>query len=212
MGRLGMVMLLGIAAAGCTVQSEEPGDIDGSSVQTELGEERQFGIERGTSNVSIVVGGTWLDEETIVDLELSHGTATVVADGDELTVTSIDLQFADMEFGSAPLLKDGGFLSDLSVNLKRDTVAESDWGRQSVEGDGALDLTVGWSLRLKGHELDLSDQTISDLPFTVSVSGHEEDGALSLSLETSAEGELWSLAPVLELRRLELSLKGATTR
>lgn len=199
--------ILGLVTMGCTAETET-GNAEAPNVRHTLSEERAFDIDTQTSEVAIVADGSWLDDESIVELPILSGSAVVVAEGDELVVSALDLAFEDIEIDGdgGMLIESGDRLSDLTVQLRRAAPAETTWDDRGAQGEGTYDLTVGWSLRIKGHELDLSDQTISGLPFSVAVV--DDERGLRLEVDTSAEGQLWSMAPALEVQRIEISLDG----
>jgi hypothetical protein len=198
----GLLSVLALVTA-CAPHSEQA-ETAVPPIQQELQAEQPFQLGAG-SRVVIGVSGEWIENgEGQAELPILDGELTLRAAESKIEIVDLALAFDDVELSAlAPV---GSKLTDLRIDLGGAPLVDGQWSDAEASAHGALDVVFSWSLGLSSGSSPLSEQTIDDLPFDVTVTS--EDGALSAELGIAHEGAIWNLDRYIEVTSVAIELHG----
>lgn len=189
---------------GCAPDSERAEEAPPPAIQQDLQAQQSFQLGAG-SRVMLGVSGEWIENgEGETELPIAEGELTLRAQENDIEIVDLALVFDDVELGAlAPV---GTKLTDLRIDLSDALLAAAQWSDAEANAHGELDVVFSWSLGLSSGTSALSEQTIDDLPFDVTVMN--DDGALSAELAIAHEGAIWNLDRYIEVTRVTIELYG----
>jgi hypothetical protein len=164
--------------------------------------------DRTTVQVEASIDDGPIQDAARVTLPAVRGTASLRAEGDQVTVDDLALDLGDVELPAA-IAPAGTRLTDLHLRLAEPaTTADADWCADGgdVGGDAVIGLELDWSIAIGGQTLPLAPQRLAGIQLGVMVS---PDGiALALDAGAIAAGTRWSWAGIVSFGDATIALHG----
>jgi hypothetical protein len=175
-----------------------------------LGAGRTFALapDRTTVQVEASVDDGPVQDAARVTLPAVRGTASVRAEGDQVTVDDLAVDLADVEL-PAEIAPAGTRLTDLHLRLVEPaSTADADWSADGDEvgGDAVIGLELDWSIAIGGQTLPLAPQRLVGIELGVMVS--PDGSSLALDAGAVAAGTRWSWAGIVSFGDATIALHG----
>jgi hypothetical protein len=205
-----VMIAVAVAGAGCASASAVTSAPEPASLREMLGTPTQFELQPQQSTVqleaSIDRGDLALASH--LTLPIDGGHAEVVAVGDQLEISTLDLELSPVEVPTT-IVSGGIRLTGVRLGLPQPAyIGDAVWvDDDDVTATTKLALDLDWSLDLGGNTWPLATQRLPDFETTIAI-GRNGD-AVTLDVVTTASGVQWSWADIVAFGDVTIEVHAA---